>query len=152
MHTPTISHIHAAMPEELQPQQTSATCDALDGLIASRNTQLLGSCTKNSLCTTITCTSILSPEPLVVFTNVLTFFPCTTPMSINYLGSANGGTQINLNSVVTESEIIEGADPIQVFNITLDPIDGGVNYGVSSYILQSILARYSMILCSSQQL
>ena len=48
------SLFHSTVPAE---QQTTETCDALDQMIANRNIEFAGHCTRNDLCTNVTCLS-----------------------------------------------------------------------------------------------
>ena len=102
-------------------QQSEATCTALDMMLAGRH-PALGTCTRNSLCTMITCVTSLGTI------NAITILPCTNPISVRFRVTSN--FIMGFDRVFTESGTVATTATSSDI-IMLTQIDGGIRFGVS---------------------
>ena len=121
--------LHSTVPQ----QQSSETCAALDTLIANRNVNETGNCTKNSICTAVNC--LHNTDPTISITTEVTFLPCNDPISARtrIVLIVDELDPIVLDEISMGNRDIPFPSPLtDVFiNVTFIMTNTGVNYGVS---------------------
>ena len=118
----------------LTQQQSNETCAALDTLIANRNVNETGNCTRNNICTAVNC--IYNQDPSYSIALDVTFLPCNDPISVH----TQIASIINEIDIILLDEISMGNKDIPfpaqinfifIINVTFIMTITGVNFGVS---------------------
>ena len=113
-------------------QQSNETCNALDGIIANRNTDYLITCMKNTLCTVVTCNLFQLNTNLSA---VVTLLPCAEPTGIKVVITAPLLNSMTLlNETITENRNVPLLEAFSssVIMINLTQKATGINFGVSN--------------------
>ena len=113
-------------------KQSKKTCSALETLMESGHSERIGSCIKNRECTSITCTAELTQPTPNTAMSVITFDPCSEPVSVHiHVNSTILKGMPLLNNWVSQTTSVQATPaPLGKFNVTLDHRDGGVKFGV----------------------
>ena len=109
-------------------QQSNETCAALDRLISTRNVENTGSCTRNDLCTVVTC---IYSDTVINISTILTFTPCKNPISVHDFTVTSYG-EILIDVTTTENISVEpyGFPNGASVNLLLTQTKSGVMFGV----------------------
>jgi len=113
-------------------KQGEKTCGALDTLMESGNPERIGRCIKNIECTSIVCTAELTQPAPNTAMSVITFEPCSDPVSVHlHVNSSILKGMPLLNDWVSKTKTLQASPPpLGKFNVTLKHQDGGVTFGV----------------------
>lgn len=110
-------------------QQPQMTCQALDMIQSSRDQT---TCTRNELCTAVTCITQLDPTNIErTDTVIVTFTPCPPPTQVNY--------QLFLDSSQTPGPVIDNTTSE---NMTYSLADGGMTGNLSLIVTPSSKGVY----------
>ena len=118
-------------------QQSMETCTALDMMITNRDVENIGMCTRNTLCTMITCRRTVTIPISIIVTNEMTILPCETPVAVRAVTTAllSGSSPMTfINETITESRDVTPpgiAAALGTISFMLTQTDTGINFGVS---------------------
>ncbi len=118
-------HIHAAFAQ--QQQQSQETCDILDTIIEGLTTESLNSCTRNALCTVISCTTNITTPASRTVTSEITLFPCETPIAVRNLITDTFGTILNTTTSESQNVTLDSSS----LKIELEQTETGICFGVN---------------------
>ena len=106
------------------------TCSALDTMIANRDDGVIGSCSRDTLCTQIMCSRSISLFITSLTIRVtMTILPCDRPIRIREVVHVSGaGNILDVTTAQTESRSVP---EIGELRFMLTQIPTGINYGVS---------------------
>lgn len=112
-------------------QQSIATCIGLDHIIAARNQEVVGECTRDISCSTITCVrEIQRGSEIVQQSIVITISSCVlnTSLSISVIDS-NLGSLVDVS--VTSVQTIPIPSTSEILNVLLIQTPSVLTLGVS---------------------
>ena len=102
-------------------------------MIANRDDGAIGSCSRDALCTQITCSKSISLVSLSYYAYIrvaMTILPCDKPIRIREVVNVSDGEEniLDVTTAQTESIFVQGIGELRFM---LTQIPTGINFGVS---------------------